>query len=115
MAKECCSNVWPRICSSCHCIMSHANIFYAAGDVTASVTEGCKDLIVTWSPVDSARQYTVQLQENDVDIMTTTVTDNMYKTSLSNDSVKDKTLTLKVMYITKHGSTYPHVYMAVDK
>ena len=65
-------------------------------NITASVTEDCTDLILTWSPVDGARQYSVRMHENGVYIINTTVNNNLYKASLIDSKIKDETLTLEV-------------------
>ena len=69
-----------------------------AGNITAAVTEDCAYLIVIWSPVDKAQQYYVRVRETGVGIDTATVDDNMYKTSLSSERVKE--LSIEVYHIS---------------
>ncbi|CAI8036642.1 Ephrin type-A receptor 5 [Geodia barretti] len=86
-------------------------------NITASVTEDCTDLILTWSPVDGARQYSVRMHENGVYIINTTVNNNLYKASLIDSKIKDETLTLEIAALlgsSNEGTQNNHASISID-
>ena len=59
----------------------------ATETVTASATSDCTDIVITWSPVGIALEYSVRLTEEG-EIETVTVEGNAYKTTARKKELK---------------------------